>query len=180
MTAGNLVISEFKRGEALAFTRGIALVRGERSCVVFRSPSPTGLALTPEAMFCSRHNAFMPTRVRNAATLHGVLGWSCTSLVRLPFVLPECDCCFFSLTFACFPSDFLKAVSNRICEVSQRIHMKPRARRHRKRISCGHNRVAGFRFGVQTQSLPARDVASKSRSERIERARSAREILVSI
>ena len=33
---------------------------------------------------------------------------------------------------------------------------------------------------MQTQSLPARDVASKSRSERIERARSACEILVYI
>ena len=33
---------------------------------------------------------------------------------------------------------------------------------------------------MQTQSLSARELASKSRSERIERARSAREILVYI
>ena len=105
------IVSTCKRGEALAFTRGIALVRGERSRVVFRSP----------------------TRVRNAATLHGVLDWSCTTLVRLPFALAQGDCCFFSLTFACSPSYFSQVVSNRICRVSHRISMKPRARRHQER-----------------------------------------------
>ena len=122
-----------------------ALVRGERSCVVFRSPSPTGLAFNTrvarrkqnrfarEAIFCSWHNAFMPSCVRTAATLHGVLGWSCTTLVRLPFALAQCDCCFFSLTFASSPSDFSQAVSSRICGVSQRINIKPRAWRHQEK-----------------------------------------------
>ena len=38
----------------------------------------------------------------------------------------------FFLTFASSPSDFLQAVSSRICRASQRIHMKPRARRHQE------------------------------------------------
>ena len=74
----------------------------------------------------------MPTCVRSAAT-DGVLGWFCMTLVRLPVALAQCDCCFFSLTFASSPSDFSQAVSSRICGASQENNMQPRTGRRQER-----------------------------------------------